>query len=404
MKVNVFDKIISVWTSVARSAGNRCEVSMGVFLNAGERYLSIISHARQLYEQALAIYDSDPAQSLQLFGQYSDQKRKLPLATISGNYSCSGRLEDLLQATSAICLDIDQTKPHKAAQLLARGEEIPNAHVTDWQTVKRKLSQLPFVAYCALSAGGHGVFCIVPIEHHHRHAQAWDALSYLFKKHLGLTVDPQTRDITRPRFASHDPQPYVNPEAEVFTAVIQEKRTPPPAPRYTRTAPASSTEEAVIKCVEAIECKSIDITSVYHEWADIAAALFNGLGEAGKQYFQRVSAFYPHASGKEISQKWEQNKKRPQIGIGTFFHLCARHGIIYKQSPSLPLTHAQSAPSNDHARHKSDEQAHTHVSGTASRVFFHVAPIASYSALEDITQEQWDSLLSPEAVQRFRGH
>lgn len=397
MKRNIFDEKITMWSSAKRGSANNKTITVREFLQLGQAYLhrptaaTDIARLRALYAEAIQVYEQDPARAAQLFGQYSQQKTLMPLATMGGTFSGGGRLEDMVTASDVLCVDIDAVKPIDFCKY--EGKEIPNSHVREWNSLKWQLAQLPFVAYASLSIGGHGLFLLIPVADHHRHNEYWATLEYLFLKHLGLTIDANAKDITRPRFVSYDPEPYVNQNAEVFDTILLQKRTPPPAPRYTRTAPASSTEEAVRKCVEEIERKSLDITSIYGEWADIAAALYNGLGEVGKQYFQRVSAFYPNANPKEIDLKWAQNKKRQQIGIGTFFHLCERHGIIFKQSPSLPLTHA-------HARHKSDEQAHTHVSGTIC----HFAPIASYSALEDITQEQWDSLLSPQAVQRFRGH
>ena len=76
----------------------------------------------------------------------------------------------------------------------------------------------------------------------------------------------------------------------------------------------------------------LDITSDYGEWIDIASALFNELGEAGKQYFERVSRFYPNANERDISYKWEKNKNRSQITIATYFEICRRYGIRYKDS------------------------------------------------------------------------
>jgi hypothetical protein len=104
-----------------------------------------------------------------------------------------------------------------------------------------------------------------------------------------------------------------------------------PVRRYT-SSPSSSTEEAVRRCVDEIERRGLDITSDYAEWIDIASALYNGLGEAGKQYFERVSRFYPNANERDINYKWEKNKNRSKVGIGSFFDICQRYGIMYKDS------------------------------------------------------------------------
>ena len=329
--MGIFERTVTVWKNIPRTADNKCEVPLWQFLNAGIDKLPTINYLRQLYDAMVQTYPTNPAASATYEELYKKGKNNLPLATIGGTFANGGLHDDMIEPTNLIALDFDTEKPRKAARLREEGKEIPNGWVKDWETIKRKLAQLPFVAYCSLSVGGHGLFVIIPIEDYHRHAEAWESLNYLFKKHLNLTIDPQTKDITRPRFISYDPQPYINEKAEVFRIKLPEKNTEVPVRRYT-SSPSSSTEEEVRKCVDEIERRSLDITSDYGEWIDIASALYNGLGEAGKQYFERVSRFYPNANERDISYKWEKNKNRSKVGIGTFFDICKRYGIMYKDS------------------------------------------------------------------------
>ena len=335
--MGIFERTVTVWKNTHRTADNKCEVSLWQFLNAGIEHLPTINYLRQLYDAMVQTYPTNPAASATYEEQYKQGKNNLPLATIGGTFANGGLHDDMLEPTNLIALDLDTEKPRKAARLREEGKEIPNGWVKDWEAIKRKLAQLPFVAYCSLSVGGHGIFVIIPIEDYHRHAEAWESLNYLFKKHLNLTIDPQTKDITRPRFISYDPQPYINENAQVFRIKMPEKRTTIPVRRYS-SSPSTTTEEAVRRCVEEIERRSLDITSDYGEWVDIASALFNELGEAGKQYYERISRFYPNANERDINYKWEKNKNRSKVGIGTFFDICNRFGIRYKDSyPEVSL-------------------------------------------------------------------
>lgn len=335
MKRNIFEEKISCWSNTTRTSANNITVCIGQFLNAGASYLDTpnmptdINRLRHLYSTAVQTYPTDPARAASLFDEYKRQKMSMPLATMGGIFKNGGLKEDMISASKILTIDLDNTKPtdyHKY-----EGKEIPNIHVKDWHLLKWQLARLPFVAYAGLSIGGYGLFLLIPIEDESLYLDYWKCLEHLFKKHLNLTIDPQTKDITRPRFVSYDPNPYINTQAEVFRIKLPEKRTTIPVRRYS-SSPSSSTEEEVRKCVAEIERRNLDITSDYSEWIDIASALYNGLGEAGKQYFERVSRFYPNANERDINYKWEKNKNRSKVGIGTFFDICQRYGIMYKDS------------------------------------------------------------------------
>lgn len=337
MKRNIFEEKISCWSNTTRTSANNITVSIGQFLNAGASYLNTpdmptdINRLRYLYSTAMQTYPTDPARAASIFDEYKRQKMSMPLATMGGLFKNGGLKEDMISASKILTIDLDYTKPTDYQKYEGK-KEIPNIHVKDWNLLKWQLARLPFVAYAGLSIGGYGLFLLIPIEDESLYLDYWKCLEHLFKKHLNIVIDPQTKDITKPRFISYDPNPYINTQAEVFRIKLPEKRTTTPVRRYTHHQPATDTESAVQKCVEEIERRSLDITSDYAEWIDIASALFNELGEAGKQYFERVSRFYPNANERDISYKWQKNKNRSKVGIGTFFDICKRYGIRFKDS------------------------------------------------------------------------
>ena len=336
--MGIFSQTISVWAGVNRSAENRYEMNIADFLNLGVSYLPTIKWLRQWYDYGLAIYSTNPQESMRAFDVYKQTKEQMPLATIGGNYANTGLSKNLIATTKLMCLDIDTTKPHKAAKLAAQGKVIPNAHVKDWQRVKRQLSHLPWVAYCGLSIGGHGLFLIVPIDDHSKYVDRWMAAEYLLRKFYGLTVDPQTKDATRPRFISYDDSPYINENADIFSVSLPKQQQRPPM-RHVAPATQTSDAETIARFVDYIEAHRIDITTNYggqkgksgKGWADLPPALFQVFGDAGEDFFHRLSQFHPEYNVTAATKKWHENKRRSQIGIGTFFMLCKDYGITIEK-------------------------------------------------------------------------
>lgn len=396
MTRNIFEEKISVWSNTTRSDANRCVVTIKQFLDAGSYYLSTpnmptdIQRLRLMYDTAMQSYPTDPARAKSLFDEYKEKKKLMPLATMGGTFANGGLKEDMLTASKVLCLDIDSVKPTDHWKY--EGKTIPNAHIKDWNLLKHQLSQLPFVSYISLSIGGHGLFLLIPIADENRHTDYWFTLEHLFQKNLNLTIDPNTKDITRPRFISYDPQPYVNDQAQVFDRILPNKR-PTISVSRNYTAPATSTEDAVRKCVEEIERRSLDITSDYSQWIDIASALYNGLGEAGKEYFMRVSRFYPNANERDINYKWQKNKTRSKVGIGTFFDICAKYGIRYKDSVSYRPT--PSSPPKP-----VPPPAPAEATTTAKIIPIPLFPEEYRSPFEDMTQQEFNEIFSFDSVQR----
>ena len=56
----------------------------------------------------------------------------------------------------------------------------------------------------------------------------------------------------------------------------------------------TNTDAAEIEeIIQQIETKQIDIATAYSDWRDIGFALADGFGESGRDYFHRISKFYP---------------------------------------------------------------------------------------------------------------
>ena len=93
------------------------------------------------------------------------------------------------------------------------------------EQLKEKISSIINVAYCGYSASGKGVWGLVPIYDRTKHQEHFEALEHCFNR-IGVKIDPACKNINRLRFASYDPEPYINENAVKFSLVMVEAPEP----------------------------------------------------------------------------------------------------------------------------------------------------------------------------------
>lgn len=88
-------------------------------------------------------------------------------------------------------------------------------------------------------------------------------------------------------------------------------------------------EKDIEDVTKRIEAASVDITGGYAEWRDLGFALTDTLGEAGRQYYHRISRFYREYSFNETEVQYNRCLKAKGHGvtIATFFHRAKEAGI-----------------------------------------------------------------------------
>ena len=114
----------------------------------------------------------------------------------------------------------------------------------------------------------------------------------------------------------------------------------------TRTVSGSLFED-VETVTGRIEARQVDITGDYECWRDIGFALADGLGEAGREYFHRVSRFYKKYNAKEADSQFTHCLKGRKTGITikSFFQKAKDAGIdirtkICANVPIMPIVPA----------------------------------------------------------------
>lgn len=106
--------------------------------------------------------------------------------------------------------------------------------------------------------------------------------------------------------------------------VQEQKKTTPET--EIQTQPGTPEIESIIQQIEALQ---IDIASAYSDWRDIGFAFSDAFGESGRDYFHRISRFYPDYSPKDCDDQFNKClKSRGQgITLKTFFYRAKEAGI-----------------------------------------------------------------------------
>lgn len=293
MMKSLFDTKISYYANVRDNVGT--EISLRDFLFC-DQYREQIEHIR-------SIKDEDVQKSL---------KKQLPLATISGTFAPIRLAENLVNHSNLLCIDLDKKD---------------NMNVEWFDDLKHEWRNIPQILYAGHSIRGKGWFAIFRIAYPDKHEAQFDALQRDFAS-SGLVIDGACKDVSRMRFISYDPEPYVNEDATLYTKVWVE-----PKPKTTPHVSYSGGDdmEQVEKCCRIITDRGIDITATYDDWFRVGAALAS-LGERGRGLYHLVSSQNAKYKAAETDKKFDNFLRNvSSINIGTFFHTCSQYGINRKE-------------------------------------------------------------------------
>ena len=81
-----------------------------------------------------------------------------------------------------------------------------------------------------------------------------------------------------------------------------------------------------------VEARRLDITGDYHRWLNIGFALVEGLGEYGREFFHRLSQYYPGYSEAEADKQYDKCMRAHGTGIrlATLFQYAKEEGIVVR--------------------------------------------------------------------------
>lgn len=241
------------------------------------------------------------------------KKYKLPSVTVSGTFSERNK-NNLQEHSGLIQIDIDD--------------------VIDFKEQFDKLIKDPYTYVAFKSPSGNGIKLIVKINPSiDTHLEQFLALEKYYLEEYGIEIDKACKDIARCMLLSYDPDLYCNPFAEVYAECFmpeKEEVTIQKVPiNYTFKFDSSNDRDLIEKLTYEIECNQIDITNDYLNWIRIGFALGATLGEDGRDYFHRLSRFYPNYSYKECDKKYTSltTRNTGRTKLGTLIYIARECGI-----------------------------------------------------------------------------
>ena len=98
-----------------------------------------------------------------------------------------------------------------------------------------------------------------------------------------------------------------------------------------------------------IENRAIDIAPDYQSWRDLGFALADALGENGRNYYHRLSRFYPNYSSDETDKQFTACLNHHGHGITskTIFHLAKQAGITINTRSQVSISPISSKTPNE---------------------------------------------------------
>ena len=230
--------------------------------------------------------------------EYSNQKKSLPAFTPSGRFVGGRRMENLLEYSRLIILDIDKLDDDKLIE------------------VKTKAIQNKYTYSCFVSPSGKGLKILVKTENSvTKHKETFLKIQDFYEKLLGIKIDPSGKDVTRLCFFSFDKELYLNPQSQIF-----------------KTSIPMSIQSDIEKLIEIIHGTRNDITSNYDDWLKIGFAIESEFGESGRNYFHEISRINPDYNPEVCNQQYDKCLKNNNSGITikTLFHIAKQNGIVIK--------------------------------------------------------------------------
>lgn len=324
---DIFGEMCSAWSVAPFNGGTHAAVTIGAFLAAtrGTKYAARVERTRALLAGAWEAHNAgNEARRDSYLKQYTKAKAQAPAAVLQG-VCPSWKNNEFESLARVLCLDIDGPKPGEP--------DNGNAWVQDWNQVKNNLAALPWVAYCALSAGGRGVFVLIPIERAdaQTYAAYYETWETLLKNRFNLATDSACKNLARLRFMTHDPAPIINRGALVWDKVLQIPQDWRQGPRLATPCDLTPEQQKTVRdAVQYCTAHGVSIADDYNDWMRLAAFFAHSWDDAeGAELFHRLAALSPKYRERENDYKLRNlAKQHPNpVKFGTFVKLCKDNGV-----------------------------------------------------------------------------
>jgi hypothetical protein len=222
---------------------------------------------------------------------------------LENNNKGSRYLNDLVYHTNLVVLDLDNCKK-------------------DADLIKKELSKLPQVAYCAKSCSGNGLFAIFKINEPVFHHECYTNIFPKLCSEMGIEnyYDHSGSNINRLRFITYDKNYYLNSSPKSIEIKNRKIYSIPKHKINHKSKFKSSDNIKIQQLINQISLKKIDLVNNYNDWIKIGLALTQ-LGEEGRKYFHDISRQNHKYDEYSCERKYDllMKESKNKISIGTIF-------------------------------------------------------------------------------------
>ena len=275
--------------------GNIKNVTGGVPIDFAD-FISMVKVGKfkELYEKISAIEDKNER-----------QKQKgiiLPYVTISGTFEKRSN-KGLVEHSGLIAVDFDDLNG-------------------DIDKIEMQLRNDPYTFALFRSVSGRGLCCVVKINKEpDKHLPHFRWLEKYYFDNFSLVIDQSCKDVSRPRYVSHDPHVYTNSSSKKAGTINPKKKK-------IQTYNFVATNNQMDRIVQEICDRNINIAESYEDYLTCAFAIADGYKEEGRHYFHAVASQSAKYSAREADKKYDNALKSPgAIKIGSFFYLAKNAGV-----------------------------------------------------------------------------
>lgn len=224
-------------------------------------------------------------------------KVKLPSVTISGTFSKRDE-KYLIDHSGFICIDIDGFSDK--APLLA--------------------DKYTYALFKSVSGGG--LACLVKVNPQ-KHKDSFRWLQKYYFESYGIVVDPKPQNVASLRFISYDPDLFINDKSKT-SLTIKEKTV------RVQSLPVIISDDKISVLISEAVSRGIDIAPDYSSYINLAFALVDGFGEAGRSWFHSLCSTNSKYNSLHADRQYNISLKRGSksgISVGTLYWMLKQAGI-----------------------------------------------------------------------------
>lgn len=239
-------------------------------------------------------------------------KKQLLGFTTSGIFNNYRSSENLETYTQYIILDIDKLSDAELKRI------IPIINLA------------PYTYGCFISTRGKGVKFIAKVnttKEHHK--EAYNQVVAYYEQALNIEIDTSGSDFARLCFVSFDKECHINTNADTFEVNLKPIETAQPIKQ------SNQVNNDIEAYISEIEKTATDITGNYETWRNLGFALSEEYGEAGREYYHRISRFYINYKYQECDKQFTNclKAKGTGINISTFYYMAHQNNIKPYKEP-----------------------------------------------------------------------